>query len=68
MLLSLDMTTPADFLCQQARLLHLDISPVVYFSKAKSAEEAHLLVFHFAQIPLDKIDSSLKALAEAVRV
>jgi GntR family transcriptional regulator/MocR family aminotransferase len=68
MLLSLDMTTPADFLCQQARLLHLDISPVVYFSKAKSAEEAYLLVFHFAQIPLDKIDSSLKALAEAVRV
>jgi GntR family transcriptional regulator / MocR family aminotransferase len=68
MLLSIDKTMPADILYQQARLLHLDISPVIYFSKVTMPEDANLHIFYFAQIPLDKIDSSIKALAEAVGV
>jgi len=66
MLLSVAKATPADILCQQARILHLDISPVTYFSETKQPTDDSLLIFHFAQIPLDKIEPSIKSLAQSI--
>jgi GntR family transcriptional regulator/MocR family aminotransferase len=65
MLLSVKKIRPAEDLCQTAKALKLDISPVTYFSEASVTDDAHLLIFHFANIPMERIDSSIMALADA---
>lgn len=65
-LLSVDSAYPAETLCEKARALKLDISRVTYFSTAADDKAHHLLIFNFAQVPLEKIDSSIRALAQVI--
>jgi len=65
MLLSVESPLPVKELCQRAQALHLEVAPVIYFSGAPNPKEGQLLLFHFANIPIDKIVSSIQDLSEA---
>lgn len=65
MLLSVKKIRPADDLRQRAKALNLDISEITYFSLEAKSDDAHLLIFNFSKIPMDKIDSSIRAVAES---
>jgi GntR family transcriptional regulator / MocR family aminotransferase len=69
MLLSVEHPLSAGELCRRASTLHLDIAPVTYFSETPNPKEGNpkerkLLLFHFANIPSDKIASSIQGLSE----
>ncbi len=64
MLLAVESTLSVEELCDKAHALKLDISPVIYFSGVPNSGNAHLLIFHFAKIPIEKIESSIRELSE----
>lgn len=63
MLLSVESPLSVKELCHRALVLHLEVAPVTYFSGESNPKDGHLLLFHFANIPVDKIASSIQDLS-----